>query len=519
MVVAAMEEARVVDMEVVKVAVLVEVKAEEAKAVDLAEAKEAALTVDLTAVAKDKVGTKEVDLEADKEVDKEVDLGAVKEVVLGAVKEVDKVDLEAVKEDKVDTKEADLAVDKEDIKIPVVSMHNYLEAIHLYDGRVADFVGSKDSLTCVTLNDPSNLMKQGHHNKDKVPIFTKRGKVLYDSENYMDMVEKLRPDMYIILSDGDTNMTSSNKRVSKAVENTVSFNQRCIERHKKSEKLKDAFVIAPIAGGYCVKSRKQCLELLSPNEPDVQGYLIDGLHNNGPEVELISFSEVKPIVDYVISKLPPGKLRAIQGCWSPLNIIKLVNSGIDIFDTSYCRILTERSAALTFAIDAGEASESYEINLRHGKFSEDFQPVLKECKCVACQGYSRAYIHHLLTVQELLGSVLIMVHNIHHMLRFFQKIRDSVREDKLNELEDRIHLLVSFLALLAIITLIQAAPQPATEWDRHNNPCVYDDFKVEVCQFCAKLTKSPIVYPMCCNSEDNVYEWCNKYINYGGRIN
>lgn len=71
---------------------------------------------------------------------------------------------------------------------------------------------------------------------------------------------------------------------------------------------------------------------------------------------------------------------------------------------------------------------------------------------MSCKNYSRAYIHHLLTVQELLGPILIMVyveiflpllyfnyiffsHNIHHYLRFFQQIRQCVKEDKLNDLE------------------------------------------------------------------------------------
>lgn len=324
------------------------------------------------------------------------------------------------------------------LQIPVASMHNYHDAIRLYDGRVADFVGSKDSLTYITLHDPSNLTKQGHHVKDKVPIFTKNGKVLYDSEKYMDMIENFKPDMYALLSDGDTNISSPNKRIAKAVENTVAFNQQCIDRHKKSETLKDVFIIAPIAGGYCLKSRQKCLDLLLPNDSYCQGYLIDGLHNNGPEVEFISFAELKPVLDSVINKLPSEKLRVVQGCWNPLNIIKLVKKGIDLFDTSYCRILTERSAALIFAIDAEEITESYEINLRRSHFADDFQPILRHCKCITCMGYSRGYIHHLLTVQELLGSVLIMIHNIHHMLRFFQKIRDSIRENSLQELEDRV---------------------------------------------------------------------------------
>lgn len=324
------------------------------------------------------------------------------------------------------------------LQIPLVSMHCYQEIIKLYNGRISEFVGSKNSLTCITLHDPSNLMKQGHHMKEKVPIFTKNGKVFYDSDKYMDMIESFKPDMYILLSDGDTNVSSPHKRVLKALDNTVAFNQQCLSRHKKSDTLQDTFVIAPIAGGYCLRSRQKCIDSILPNDSHVQGYLIDGLHNNGPEVEFLPFLEVKPVVECVLKKLPPEKLRAVQGCWSPLNMIKLVNCGIDLFDTSYCRILTERSAAIIFAIDAEEESETYEINLRQTKFADDFQPLLFGCKCTTCAGYSRGYIHHLLTVQELLGSVLIMIHNVYHMLRFFKKIRGCIKNGNLNDLEDRI---------------------------------------------------------------------------------
>lgn len=324
------------------------------------------------------------------------------------------------------------------LQIPLVSMHNYHEAVRLYNGRVSEFVGSKESLTCITLHDPSNLTKQGHHVKEKVPIFTKNGKVLYDSEKYMDIIETFKPDMYVLLSDGDTNVSSPQKRIEKSLENTVIFNQQCMDRHQKSETLTDMFVIAPIAGGYCLRSRLKCLESVIHNDPHIQGYLIDGLHNNGPEVEFLPFMEAKPVVEGLIEKLPSEKLRAVQGCWSPLNIVKLVKCGVDLFDTSYCRILTERSAAIIFAIDEKETSESYEINLRKTRFADDFQPLLLGCKCIACEGYSRGYIHHLLTVQELLGSVLIMIHNVYHMLRFFKKIRECIQNGTLNNLEDKI---------------------------------------------------------------------------------
>nr|CAI5828679.1 unnamed protein product [Callosobruchus analis] len=324
------------------------------------------------------------------------------------------------------------------LQIPLVSMQNFKDTMTYYNGTISEFIGSKNSLTCLTLHDPSNLTKQGHHMKDKIPIWTKRGKVLYDADMYMDVVESFKPNMYYLLSDGDTNKTSSQKRISKAVEQTVIFNRQCLERHRNSEVLKKMFVMAPIAGGYCLKSREHCIKSLLGNANEVNGFLIDGLHNNGPEVEFLPYEEIKSVVEFIIEKLPPEKLYSVQGCWNPLNVIKLVQCGVDMFDTSYCRILTERSAAMTFQIEASDAANDYEINLRHHSFAEDFTPIIDSCRCLACRKYTRAYIHHLLTVQELLAPVLIMIHNIHHYLRFFKKIRQCIANDTLDDFENNI---------------------------------------------------------------------------------
>lgn len=64
------------------------------------------------------------------------------------------------------------------LQISLVSMHCFQETMEYYHGGISEFIGSKDSLTCLTLHDPSNITKQGHHVKDKIPIWTKHGKVI-----------------------------------------------------------------------------------------------------------------------------------------------------------------------------------------------------------------------------------------------------------------------------------------------------------------------------------------------------
>lgn len=157
----------------------------------------------------------------------------------------------------------------------------------------------RSCISCVTVQDPGDLTQPGHHYKDHVPLWTRSGKILLNSDKYMDIIETFKPDMYYLLSDGDTNIASAQKRITKAVDNTINFVNKCLDRHKRSDVLHNAFVMAPITGGYCLKSRKRCLDEIAHKDL-INGFLVDGLHNNGPEVELLSFKEIKDVVQLIV---------------------------------------------------------------------------------------------------------------------------------------------------------------------------------------------------------------------------
>ncbi|XP_023024998.1 uncharacterized protein [Leptinotarsa decemlineata] len=70
--------------------------------------------------------------------------------------------------------------------------------------------------------------------------------------------------------------------------------------------------------------------------------------------------------------------------------------------------------------------------------------------------------------------------------------------------------------IFLLITIVNhIAARPGTEWVSNHACHNADSTKREICQRCAKQTKSPIVYPMCCNEEDEVHNWCYRYTNYG----
>lgn len=186
------------------------------------------------------------------------------------------------------------------LQVPLVSTYAFIEAVNTFGGKIADFIGMKDCVTCMTLQDPGNLTQSGHHFKDSIPIWTRNGKILLNSNSYMKAVESFKPDMYYFLSDGDTNISSPAKRITKAVDRTILFYRECLEQHKKSSVLQNAFVMAAIAGGYSIRERERCIKEIEQNADAIDGFLIDGLHNNGPEVEFLDFEELKAVVKFVI---------------------------------------------------------------------------------------------------------------------------------------------------------------------------------------------------------------------------
>ena len=68
--------------------------------------------------------------------------------------------------------------------------------------------------------------------------------------------------------------------------------------------------------------------------------------------------------------------------------------------------------------------------VRNGKYKEDFTPIDADCDCYACKNYTRAYIRHLLNSGEILGAILLSIHNLRFLTKLMEDIRQSINEDR-----------------------------------------------------------------------------------------
>ena len=153
-------------------------------------------------------------------------------------------------------------------------------------------------------------------------------------------------------------------------------------------------------------------------EFDLPGYAIGGLAVGE------SASAMYETIDAVEPFMPKDKPRYLMGVGTPVNILEAVHRGVDFFDC----VMPSRNAR-----HGNLFTWEGRLTLKNEKFKEDSGPISEGCTCPACRSYSRAYIRHLLKVDEILGMRLCVLHNLHFYNELMQKIRDALDEGTFEE--------------------------------------------------------------------------------------
>jgi queuine tRNA-ribosyltransferase len=198
----------------------------------------------------------------------------------------------------------------------------------------------------------------------------------------------------------------------RSVKLTTSWAKTSLKAFQKLNNKKDRIILAIIQGADSSKMRKKSYQQLSTlyNWP---GYGFGGPPTN------------KKILKYTASLIPKSKIRYLMGGDSPLELIKAVSYGWDLFD---CVIPTRNARHGLLYTFSGE------IRINQEKYKLDKKPIEKNCPCQACQLYSRAYLRHLFKVNEPLAPRLFSLHNLCFYLRLMEKIRSSIKNGDFSNL-------------------------------------------------------------------------------------
>jgi queuine tRNA-ribosyltransferase len=197
--------------------------------------------------------------------------------------------------------------------------------------------------------------------------------------------------------------------VSNATDRTYRWLKRCINAHQRE----DQALFGIVQGGIYADLREKAVKSLI--ELDLPGYAIGGV-SVGEQPELIH-----EIVRFTAPLLPSNKIRYLMGVGTYKEMAIAIASGIDVFDCVIPTRLGRHGAALV---------QGKRINLKNAQYKEDYTPLDSTCSCACCQQFSRAYLNHLIRSKEMLGYILISLHNVTELIRFTTEIREAILKDE-----------------------------------------------------------------------------------------
>ena len=190
-----------------------------------------------------------------------------------------------------------------------------------------------------------------------------------------------------------------------AVERTIRWASECREQPRANGQK----VFGIVQGGSNPALREECAQVLVEMEFD--GYAIGGVSVGEPAPEMLKAIELtEPI-------LPAHQARYAMGLGTPAQMLELIARGVDMFDC----VLPTRVARNGTAITRRGA-----YGLKGGGYKADFRPIEEGCECFACKHFTRAYLRHLLNVNEILGLRMVSVHNSHLYLKLMADVRTNL---------------------------------------------------------------------------------------------
>ncbi len=196
------------------------------------------------------------------------------------------------------------------------------------------------------------------------------------------------------------------KYTENSLNTTLEWLKRCEAYHEKTD---EQALFGIVQGGMFADLRKRAVEETCAH--DLPGFSVGGLSVGEPaDLMFELLHDTVPI-------MPKNKPRYLMGVGSFDMLVEGVASGIDMFDCVMQTRMGRNGAALT---------QSGRINLRNAKYKEDFTPLVPNCDCYTCRNYTKAYLRHLVTAQEIEASMLLSIHNIAITTKFMKEMREAI---------------------------------------------------------------------------------------------
>ena len=203
-----------------------------------------------------------------------------------------------------------------------------------------------------------------------------------------------------------------------AMERTLKWLDRCAKVHKNEEQ-----ALFPIVQGNMFKDLRETS--LKESIPYAKhGIAIGGLSVGEPKELMYD------VMDFMLDKYPVDVPRYLMGVGSPDCLIEGVRRGIDMFDCVLATRIARNGTAMT---------SRGKIVVRNSKYKEDFTPLDPECGCYCCRNYTKAYLRHMVNVGEMMGGMLLSLHNITFLTKLMRGMRQAILDGCFQEFTEEVY--------------------------------------------------------------------------------
>ncbi len=243
----------------------------------------------------------------------------------------------------------------------------------------------------------------------------------FTPEKSMDYQWAMGSDIHIAFDDC-TPYPISRDKAEKSMEQTHRWAIRSLEQHIKLGKNMGKRSRYQSLYGVIQGSTYENLRIQSAEK--ITSMNFDGIAIGGVSVGE-SKKEMTDVMDWVMPILPENKPRHLLGVGEIDDIFMLIEHGVDTFDC----VQPTRLARMGHVYTQSKENSTHNVfDITKSTFADDLTPIDKKCSCYTCQHFSRAYIHHLFKVRELLSYRLTTIHNMHFIHSLVREIRASVAD-------------------------------------------------------------------------------------------
>jgi queuine tRNA-ribosyltransferase len=233
-------------------------------------------------------------------------------------------------------------------------------------------------------------------------------------EKAIEIEEALGADIIMVL-DQCKALPAGREIIRESVRRTQLWAERCQASRRRTDQALFGIVQGGLEADLRVASARELVRL------GFDGYAIGGLSVGEDK------SDMYTMLDVTVPELPERKPRYLMGVGHPEDLLEGVARGIDLFD---CVVPSRHGRTGSLFTTTGR------VVIKQAQYAEDERPIDPDCACPVCRRYSRAYLHHLFMVKEMLGARLNTIHNLWYFSELMRRIREALVEGTFPEFRE-----------------------------------------------------------------------------------